>query len=811
MGKKRPAPRRRRRRMRTLLLALLGIVLLALLAGGLAFASIMRDLPDPGADPKGRDQTSVIYDRNGEVLASLFAEQNRTDVPLEEMPQDLVDAVIATEDKRFFTHEGVDPIGIIRALWVSLTTDRLQGGSTITQQYVKNAFITPERTVRRKVMEAVLAYQVEDRFNKREILELYMNTIYFGHGAYGVEAASQAFFRKPVQELTLTESAVIAGVIRSPGRFSPYLNPEDAVNRRNTVLGLMRDQGLITEEEYAAAEATPIETAGLPDNDAKAPYFVEYIKAQLIDQFGSEVVFRGGISVQTTLDLRLQNAAEKAVLDNLEDPEGPSAALVAIDPKTGEILAMVGGRDFASKQFNVAAQGRRQPGSAFKTFVLAAALAEGVGTEETFESGPRAFALPNGQTWDVTGANPGGPMRLRTATERSVNSIFSEIILDIGTDKVVETAKAMGVTSEFEAVPAIALGGMDQGVSPLEMSSAYATLASGGTASNPFGLAEVTDSAGDVLFSAEPSLTVGALDPAVAYLTTDMLKGVLTRGTAIAARMGRPAAGKTGTTQDYGDAWFVGYTPQLSTAVWVGHPEAARELKDSAGRNITGGSVPSRIWAQFMKAAHEPWPVQDFPRPEGLTQVTVCSLSGQRAGQWCPESFTSLYLAQSLPDPCPTHTGPTEVEIPDVIGMTKQEAIATFNRLMLQFRVTEQDVRGVPAGVVSSQNPAGRSTGTTATVVTIVVSDGGASDRPPRAVFNLPAEATVGQRLVFDAAGSTDNGTITSHQWEFGDGNKLSGARVEYAYTAPGTFSVTLWVTDDRNQTSSVTRKITIR
>jgi len=800
----------RKRLIKVAVFALLALVSLAAIAGGLAYASILRDLPDPGDPLKGRAQTSVIYDRNGEVLVKLFAEENRTDVPFAEIPQNLKDAVVATEDKRFFEHEGVDPIGIMRALWVTITSDDVQGGSTITQQYVKNALITPERTLRRKVMEAILAYQIENRFTKEEILELYLNTIYFGHGAYGIEVASQVFFRKPVTELGLAESAILAGVIRSPGRYSPYLNPEAAKNRRSTVLRQMLEQGRIDNTEFEEARAQPIATAGLPENDAQAPYFVEYIKAQVIEKFGSELVFRGGIRINTTLDIRLQRAAEEAVTKHLAQQDGPSAALVALDPSTGEILAMVGGKDFNSKQFNVAVQGRRQPGSAFKTFVLAAALQEGVGTEQIFESGPASFQLPNGETWDVTGATPGGPMRLRQAAEKSVNSVFAELILDIGTDKVLETAGQMGITQEIKPVPAIALGGLDRGVSPLEMAASYIPLAAGGTSAAPFGLKNVSDAEGEVLFSAEPSRTA-AISPAVAFLTTDILKGVLTRGTGTAARIGRPAAGKTGTTQEYRDAWFVGYTPQIVCAVWVGYPEAAKEMKDSRGRNITGGSIPSRIWADFMKAAHEPLEIRNFSRPEGVSQVSICANSGQRAGRWCANSFTSFYLSENLPDECEQHTGPLQVEIPDLIGMPKENAIAALRRAMLPFEVVEEDVRGVPAGIVSSQNPQGRSIGTTATVVTVVVSDGGRSDRPPVAKFTSPAEGTTGQAITFDASPSTDDGTIASYQWEFGDGQKLSGKQVIHTYTGPGTYSVTLWVTDNRNQTTSVTRNIVIR
>jgi penicillin-binding protein 1A len=789
---------------------LLVAILATLVAGGVAYASIVRDLPDPGEKPKGRDQTSVIQDRNGEELVKLFAEQNRTDIALADIPADLKNAVIATEDKRYYEHIGVDPIGIARALWVDVSSGRSQGGSTITQQYVKNAIVTPERTLKRKVMEAILAYRVEKAFDKDEILELYLNTIYFGHGAYGVETAAHTYFGKPVAELDLSQSALLAGIIKSPGRYSPYMDPEAAQNRRATVLGLMLEQEYINTEAHQTAAAAEIVVAGLPDTSAQAPYFVEYIKAQLTERYGAEMVFRGGISVKTTLDLRLQHAAEAAVAAVLDQADDPSAALVALDPTTGEILAMVGGRDFATQQFNVAVQGRRQPGSAFKPFVLATALAQGTGSEEVFDSRPASFGLPNGQTWKVTGSNQ-DTMRLRAATEKSINSVFAKMILDVGADSVVETASRMGITEDVTPVPAIALGGLERGVSPLEMAAAYGTLAAGGTAAIPYGLSEVTDGNGKVLHSAETSASA-ALDPAVAYLTTDMLKGVITRGTGTAAGIGRPAAGKTGTTQEYRDAWFVGYTPQIVCAVWVGYPEAAREMNNVHGRKVTGGSFPAEIWARFMKAAHEGLESRDFTKPSGLTQVDVCATSGQRAGEWCEEKTSGLYLSAHLPGECPEHTGPVEIEIPNVIGMTKENALAKLKGLLLQFNVVEQDVKGIPAGIVASQDPAGGGTGTVETVVTIVVSNGGGTNKPPTADFTAPEEGVVGQAVTFDGSTSADeDGVIATYLWEFGDGTKGQGRTIEHVYESPGTYEVTLWVTDDRNHTASTTRQLLIR
>jgi len=357
------------------------------ITGCAVYTSMANQLPDPDiTKAKGRDQTTVIYDKDNKVLVRLYAEENRIDVPLKDIPVHLRQAVIATEDQRFYEHEGVDPLGIARAVVVDvMERSTAQGGSTITQQYVKQAFVTSEKTLKRKVQEAILAQRVEKRYTKDQILERYLNTIYFGHGAYGVEAASRAYFGKGVKKLSVAEAAMIAGVIKSPGRYSPYLEPENAESRRATVLVQMKAEGYIDAASYAEASAEPIELAGLKSRAARAPYFVEWIKEQLISRFGERLVYRGGLQIKTTLDPDAQRAAEKAIASALDRKDDPSAALVAVRPGTGEIIAMVGGRDFSEQQFNVAVQGRRQPGSSFKPFVLAAALEQGINPEQEFK------------------------------------------------------------------------------------------------------------------------------------------------------------------------------------------------------------------------------------------------------------------------------------------------------------------------------------------------------------------------------------------------------------------------------------------
>jgi penicillin-binding protein 1A len=785
----------------------------AIITAAVVYAMMSRSLPDPNASlARGRDQTTVITDRDGHILSKLYAEQNRSDQPLSKIPAVLQQAVIATEDQRFYEHSGVDPLGIARALVNDVVLRRkAQGGSTITQQYVKQAFVGDERSLRRKVMEAMLAQRVEKRYSKNQILELYLNTIYFGHGAYGVESASQVYFGKPVDRLTLAEAAVIAGVIKSPGRYSPYIDPTAARQRRDTVLAQMRDQGYITAAQFSAASRNKISVAGLKDRSTLAPYFVEWVKSQLSEKFSPEELYRGGLVIKTTLDLSAQRAAERAIASTLNRKTDPSAALVAIKPGTGEVVAMVGGRDFGAQQFNAAVQGEgRQPGSSFKPFVLATALANGVSPEQTFESGPAKLTVGN-QEWNVTGAEGGrrGPMRLRVATEHSVNSVFARLILKITPEKVVETAEKMGLHTGIGPVPAIALGGLEDGVTPLEMADAYATLAAGGKHAEAYGISEVSDSKGAVLFSAEPKASQ-ALDANVAYLTTDILKGVIKRGTGVAADIGRPAAGKTGTTQQNRDAWFVGYTPALATAVWMGYPEAQTAMTNIHGRQVTGGSFPAQMWAKFMSVALAGQPAEDFVKPSGLRRARICLETGLAATEFCPSTGSGLFLSTMVLKTCTKHVAPAVLKVPNLVGRTKEAALADLQRLSLRVKVIEKSVDGVGSGVVASQTPVPGSVATSQTIVTLTVSNGGISNTPPKAQFKVPATAASGEKVALDGSPSTADGSIVKWYWEFGDGTTGKGANTSHAWLDPGTYDITLWVTDDNGQQASLTKKIKV-
>jgi penicillin-binding protein 1A len=800
---------------------LLAIAAVAI-AAGVMYAQVSSTLPDPTHQLKGIDQTTKVFDRKGRLIADLFAEQNRTSVPLDKMPATLRQAVIATEDERYYQHAGVDPLGIARALVTDIRKgDKAQGGSTITQQYVKNAFVGPERTLRRKISEALLAYRVEKNYTKDQILEMYLNTIYFGHGAYGVQTAAQVYFGKRIDALDTAESAMLAGVIKSPGRYSPYIDLEAAKGRRSVVLQQMLNQGYISAAALASSDEQPVKLTGLRRKSRVAPYFMEYVKNLLVEQFGSEAVYRGGLRVETSLDLSMQTEAEDAIHAALDREDDPSAALVSIEPTSGEIRAMVGGREFDSQQFNVAVQGRRQPGSAFKPFVLVAALTDKVSPEQTYECGAVELSTGDGPVWKVTGAggDRSGPMRLREATERSVNSVFAQLILQIGPDKVAAAAKRLGVVTPVRPLPAIALGGLEQGVTPLEMTAAYAALANGGVRTQPHGIMRVEDGAGKVLFSAKREAT-RVISPAVAYLTTDMLKGVITRGTGKAADIDRPAAGKTGTTQAYRDAWFAGYTPQLATVVWVGFPDTQREMTSVHDRKVTGGSFPAEIWQRFMERSLKGISALDFPEPDGLARMSTCLDTGMAATTACPNKADELFLDGETPKPCTTHVPPKPQSVPKVTGLTKDAATSAILKAGFTVLIVERPSDTVPAGLVVSQDPAANTSAAPKANVSIVVSTGlpasGADTGNPVARPEAPVAVISasdrspkkGVPVTFD--GSASHGDIVALTWDFGDGRTGRGVNVRHAFSRKGTFTVRLTVTARDGGTATVTRKFTV-
>ena len=572
-------------------------------AGLMALAKTLPDLKS-GARGLGAPRTSIVYAADSSVIAEWHGDQDRKVVPLTSVPKSVRDAVVAAEDPGFYAHDGVASGAIAKALGIRNST--AGGHSTITQQLIKMLMAQQKRTFIQKVRETLMAYLLENKTPKDQTLEAYLNLVYFGDGRYGVESAARGYFAKPASELTLSEAALLAGIIDLPTKAAPTNDLKLATTRRDAVLIRMRDLAMITSDAEVAARKTPVvlNKTAAADIARTAPYFVEYVKQDLIARLGSQAVYTGGLRVYTTLRPAVQRQAEAAVASVLTAPTDPEAAVVSVIPATGEIAAMIGGRDFKTGQFNLAAQGRRQPGSAFKPFVLVAALEKGVSPDRQFETSPLTVKVKDG-TWNVTNYEnefTTGQLTLRAATDWSVNAVFARLVLEVGPAPVVDAAKRMGITTGLNADPAIALGGLTNGVSPLEMASAYGTLASGGMRVAPTAIRKVTDSSGHVLL--QPTTTPKrAIDQGVAAQVSGMLHDVVERGTGVNARFGGWAAGKTGTTQSYRDAWFVGYSGELCTAVWVGYRQAQIDMTNVRGTKVAGGTFPATIWGRYTAAA----------------------------------------------------------------------------------------------------------------------------------------------------------------------------------------------------------------
>ncbi|MBX5475313.1 MAG: PBP1A family penicillin-binding protein, partial [Thermoleophilia bacterium] len=642
-----------------------------------------------GLDPSRQHPLQVdgyVYASDGHtILAVLRGSQSRVLVSSDEISPWMKQAIVATEDRRFWEHRGIDLRGMARALWADIRhSGAVQGGSTITQQFVKNALTGDERTITRKLKEAALAWQLEQRWPKDRILTAYLNTIYFGNGAYGVERAARTYFGHSARKLTLPESALLAGIPEDPSLYDPVRHPAAARARRRTVLRLMLEQGVIDERRFRRAAAAPMprpEDVHLSGVQGVAPYFGEYVKSQLVAELGARKVFGGGLRVRTTIDLRLQRLAAAAVQKWLPDPRGPQAALVAIDPRTGAVLAMVGGRNFHHSQFNLAVQGVRQPGSAFKPFVLATALRQGISPASTLESRTVSIFLGN-RYWvahNYEGENL-GTIDLAKAIAVSDNSVFAQLTRDVGPASVVRTAHDLGILRPLQPYFSIGLGA--QAVSPLDMARAYASFADGGSridgsflGNQPRTITRITDVEGRTVAVDRP-VRRRVLSREEAALLTRLLEGVVTSGTGTAAAIpGRAVAGKTGTTENYGDAWFVGYTPQLVTAVWVGYPEGLRPmLHEFHGGPVVGGSFPALIWKTFTKAALEtmgapPEPFPDAPYPPGVARrVTYRDGRLELDNGYCRDTMVLVYFAGRGP----TETAdckPNEVDVPSVVGL----------------------------------------------------------------------------------------------------------------------------------------------
>ncbi|HUH07224.1 MAG TPA: transglycosylase domain-containing protein [Egibacteraceae bacterium] len=617
--------------------------------------------------PIDTPEQSLVYAADGSLIATLRLD-NREKVKREDLPDVLVDAVIAAEDRRFLSHDGVDLRAIARAALANQRAGHIvEGGSTITQQLIKNRYFPKaEETLERKALEAHLARNLEKDKTKDEILVDYFNTVYLGAGAYGIQAAARTYFGIDVAELDLAQAALVVGLIRSPESASPYEHPERAAAVRASVLGAMVEVGSIDADLARELAASPLGVQPKPPPPlTRFPYFVEHVKRALIsdERLGPDEASRvrqllgGGLRIHTTIVPDLQRKAEAAAAAFWSGPDDPEVSLAVVRPSDGHIVATVGGRDFAVSQFDLATQAQRQPGSIFKTFALVAALRSGAHPDDLYDSGSGLLSLGGRDTWRVR-SQTAGKLSLREATVRSSNGAFARLALELGGARIAGQAGAMGVTSEVGDNPAIVLGGLREGVNPLDMASAYATLATGGVHIPATPVAWIENADGDLLWEPhdDPQIPV---DPESAWVATDTLRQVIERGTGRRARLDRPAAGKTGTVQDYTDAWFVGYTPQLSTAVWVGYPNQRRPLVGIHGvSRVEGGTWPARIWREFMMAAHEGEPILEFPYPEHL-QVTleIDPTSGGLATQWCPLTKEVTGLRGELPGYfCPLHT-----------------------------------------------------------------------------------------------------------------------------------------------------------
>jgi membrane peptidoglycan carboxypeptidase len=712
-------------------------------------------------------QTSVVVAADGAVLAELHAEQDRDLVSLADVPPLLRAAVVAVEDARFYEHAGVDARAVARAVVANSREGRVaQGGSTITQQLAKNAVVGTEQTLQRKLEEASVALQLEAQYSKDEILERYLNTVYFGHGAYGVQAAAERYFGVSVAALDLPQAALLAGLLKAPATYDPYAHPDVARARRNHVLDLLAEQGRADDEAVRAARAAPLVLA--PQAEAQrwqAPYFVDHVLDSLqhdpaFAALGADPVaradrlFTGGLRIETTLDPAWQAAAEQAVAETLPAPDDPRAAVVALDPATGGIRVLVGGRDYYSPtdpqaRFNLATDGRRQPGSVFKQLVLATALAQGHTLDETFPGGaqvtiPAQASHPEWAVENYAGTDFGA-LTLREATAFSVNVAYARLMAEVGPDAVAETARAAGITTPLQPYLSLALGAQE--VTPLDVAAVQATLASGGVYRPPSAVVRITGPDGEVLYERGEPEGTRVLDEAVAWLTTTALQGVVEYGTGVRAAIGRPLAGKTGTTTAGADAWFAGYTPHLAAAVWIGFPEGRVAMTPPRTRiRVEGGNWPAELFARFALRALAGVPADDFAPPDlAVETVRVDVTRNCLPNPYTPPELIAerAYLAGTAPtELCTEPVGPA-VEVPDAVGLPLDAARRLLHNA--GFAVVERPEFSVqlPPGYVVRQAAAD------ATVTLWVsTSERGAAAVPD--VLELPVDAA---RARLEAAG----------------------------------------------------------
>ncbi len=717
MIERRPRWRRMSRTaLRVLVIVALGIpILLAGTAasgfGMLLFSDLPGTVPEP--NPQIESQPSYVYDAYGTQIGSFRKFDVTVEMTKDDVPEVLEKAVISAEDRNFWTHRGIDPQGLFRAAWTNYEEgETVQGGSTITQQYVKATYLSAERTVTRKLNEAVLATRVErdltdelgsTRAAKEEILYRYLDRTYFGGGAYGAGAAAETYFHKNVRDLTLSEAALLAGVIPSPSLLGPRDNPFAAETVRSQVLDDMLETAAITQAEYDDAIARPVWYLAYgpaptdqsytivhqpPVNGAtNFPYFVDYVREYLIERYGPEIVDQGGLRIETTLDPFMQNMAETSVAQGLGNTSYPlEMSLVSIEPSTGFVRAFVGGRDFAQSQVNLGLGGSSgmQAGSSFKTFTVATALERGY-TPETSYGGSGGWSIPGCTDPVGCSVRGGSGGTMRSATASSSNVYFAQLAYDVGADKIAEMANRLGVSRiglDRSYGLSITFGAYT--VSPLDMAAGYSTIANHGTRLSATPVVKVVRPDGTTLEDNTSRVGEQVLDPAIADTTTDMLRGVIDGGTGKSANIGRPAAGKTGSADENKAAWFVGYTPQLVTAVWMGYADKPQPLRNINGvGEVFGGTIPAKTWATFMKQAMEGRPVMDFtpPGPLPMPGQSVTVEPARRKAQQRPvgtipnDCGGPCVQSPSLPAPsAPTTTTTTAATTTTVGGPADESA-----------------------------------------------------------------------------------------------------------------------------------------
>ena len=723
----------------------------------IASACNLPELDDYHALPLA--QTSFLYASDGSLITELHATEDRVVLRKGEMPAYLRDAVVAIEDRRFYYHHGVDGRAIARAAYMNAAEGTVvEGGSTITQQLVKILYVGSADTLRRKIDEAALAWQLEDRMNKDRILTKYLNTVYFGEGAYGVQAAAQTYFSVDAADLTVSQAAILAGLITAPNHFDPFLEPEAAYGRRNVVLRLMRELEMVDEVDYRQALREPIVLErSEPTQRYPYPYFVDYFKEWFLSNpaFGEtrqdrfKLLFTGGLQITTTLDPKLQGFAQTAVRSVLAYPGDPDGAMTVIDPRTGFVRAMVGGddadywKDTNGGRVNLATgkggKYGRQTGSAFKPFALVTALENGLSPSTMF-SAPATIDIPldNGTVWHVTNAEGSGygSMSLESATVNSVNTVYAQLMEQLGPENVIETAERMGLrccpgvsepSTPLEPNLSAVLG--TNGTNTLSMAAAYDTLATGGQRVNPVPVVNVADAQGRVMWQASPK-PKQVVDPDVASVANDILQEAVSYGTGRSAIIGRPQIGKTGTGDTHTNAWFVGAIPQLTAAVWVGFGEGLIPMEPPRTRiTVFGGTWPAQIWRLFMINAAAGLPVRDFPTPEvgyvsvavDVTQDPACLPNAYTL----PQNIDTLEFISGT-EPTKTCSTPNKVQsvpVPSVIGMDQASAEAGLEEAGFYVEV-EVASSTQPGGTVISQNPpAGTSAQQTSTVtITVALS-----------------------------------------------------------------------------------------